>query len=370
MFFFSILSNLCLADVSQDLENVNKEIKNLKKEISSKIEGKRKVQRKFNKFSKNIDKLNTNLKNLSIKLTDLEKSVFSLESSKKNLEIEIEESLKILFDIHIAQKKINKISYFQLLNKDLTPNDKRRYVFYSKFLTSLSTQKINELNSKILDSKKNIKKINDNIEVNKKKITKNKSSKKKLLNNLKVEKNKLVSLEKEIKKSSANLEKLIIDQKKLSALIKKLSKKRITNKNLPSPEISGIKFSKLKGKLSLPIIGKIMNSYGDRRLGTKLKWKGVFLSSKTNSFIHSIADGIIIFNDELGSYGNMLIIDHGEEFMSLYGNISEFLLPSGVNVVSGQRIAITGKSGIFESNGLYFELRYKGKTINPINWVK
>ena len=69
-----------------------------------------------------------------------------------------------------------------------------------------------------------------------------------------------------------------------------------------------------------------MNSYGDRRLGTKLKWKGIFLSSQTNSFIHSIADGIIIFNDELGSYGNMLIIDHGEEFMSLYGNIGEFLL--------------------------------------------
>ena len=56
--------------------------------------------------------------------------------------------------------------------------------------------------------------------------------------------------------------------------------------------------------------------------------------------------------------------------MSLYGNIGEFLLPLGVKVVSGQRIAITGKSGIFESNGLYFELRYKGKTINPINWVK
>ena len=55
--FFSILSNLCLADVSQDLENVNKEIKNLKKD-KLKIEGKRKVQRKFNKFSKNIDKLN------------------------------------------------------------------------------------------------------------------------------------------------------------------------------------------------------------------------------------------------------------------------------------------------------------------------
>ena len=67
-----------------------------------------------------------------------------------------------------------------------------------------------------------------------------------------------------------------------------------------------------------------MNSYGDRRLGTKLKWKGVFLSSKTNSFIHSIADGIIIFNDELGSYGNMLIIDHGEEYMSLYGNMVNF----------------------------------------------
>ena len=203
-----------------------------------------------------------------------------------------------------------------------------------------------------------------------KKITKSKSSKKKLLNNLKVEKNKLLSLEKEIKNSSANLEKLLIDQKKLSALIKKLSKRKITNKNLPTPEISGIKFSKLKGKLSLPIIGKVMNSYGDRRLGTKLKWKGIFLRSQTNSFIHSIADGIIIFNDELGSYGNMLIIDHGEEYMSLYGNIGEYLLPVGVKVISGQRIAITGKSGLFESNGLYFELRYKGKTINPIKWVK
>ena len=293
-----------------------------------------------------------------------------MENSKKKLEIEITESLKILFDIHIAQKKISKINHLQLLNKDLTPNDKRRYIFYSKYITSLSTQKISELNNKIVENKKNIKEINLNIKTNEKRIIKRKSTKKKLLNKLKIEKNKLLSLEKEIKNSSANLEKLIIDQKKLSALIKKLSERKITNKNLPSPEISGIKFSKLKGKLSLPVIGKIINSYGDRRLGTKLKWKGVFLRSKNDSYIHTIADGIIIFNDELGSYGNMLIIDHGEEYMSLYGNISEFLLPVGVKVISGQRIAITGKSGLFESNGLYFEMRYKGKTINPINWVK
>lgn len=307
---------------------------------------------------------------LTARLTELEELVFSLESSKENLKAEIKESLETLFEIHIAQKKISKINYLQLLNKDLTPNDKRRYIFYSKYITSLSTLKINELNNKITDNKKIIKKINDNIKKNKKKITNRESNKKKLLSSLKVEKNKLLSLEKEIKNSSANLEKLLIDQKKLSALIKKLSKRKITNKNLPSPEISGVKFSKLKGKLSLPIIGKVMNFYGDRRLGTKLKWKGVFLRSQTNSFIHSIADGIIIFNDELGSYGNMLIIDHGEDFMSLYGNIGEFLLSSGVKVVSGQRIAITGKSGLFESNGVYFELRYKGKTINPINWVK
>ena len=64
-----------------------------------------------------------------MKLSELEKTVFSLENSKKKLEIEISESLEILFDIHIAQKKISKISYLQLLNKDLTPNDKRRYIF-------------------------------------------------------------------------------------------------------------------------------------------------------------------------------------------------------------------------------------------------
>ena len=265
-----------------------------------------------------------------MKLSELEKTVFSLENTKKKLEIGISESLELLFDIHIAQKKISKINYLQLLNKELTPNDKRRYIFYSRYITSLSTKKIRELNNKINENKKNIKKISDNIKTNEKKIINGKSSKIKLLNSLKVEKNKLLSLEKEIKNSSANLEKLIIDQKKLSALIKKLSKRKITNKNLPSPEISGIKFSKLKGKLSLPVIGQVMNSFGDRRLGTKLKWKGVFLRSETNSFIHSIADGIIIFNDELGSYGNMLIIDHGEEYMSLYGNIGEFLLPVGV----------------------------------------
>ena len=73
---------------------------------------------------------------------------------------------------------------------------------------------------------KNIKKINDNIKINEKKIIKEESSKKKLLNNLKVEKNKLLSLDKEIKNSSANLEKLLIDQKKLSALIKKIIQKK------------------------------------------------------------------------------------------------------------------------------------------------
>jgi septal ring factor EnvC (AmiA/AmiB activator) len=112
----------------------------------------------------------------------------------------------------------------------------------------------------------------------------------------------------------------------------------------------------------------LTNQYGAAR-EEGATWKGLFIRSVSGETIHAVADGRVVYADWLRGFGNLLILDHGKGYMSLYANNEALLFQVGEKVRGGDPIARVGASGGQSDSGLYFELRRDGKPFDPLKWV-
>ncbi|MBB3223741.1 peptidoglycan DD-metalloendopeptidase family protein [Pseudoduganella umbonata] len=128
-------------------------------------------------------------------------------------------------------------------------------------------------------------------------------------------------------------------------------------------------FASLKGQMRAPVSGRVAARFGSKR-GDGPSWKGVFILAGEGTEIRSVAQGRVVFADWLRGFGNLIIVDHGGQYMSIYGNNQSLLKRVGDVVKGGDVIAAAGNSGGNEESGLYFELRHQGRAFDPAGWVK
>jgi len=129
-------------------------------------------------------------------------------------------------------------------------------------------------------------------------------------------------------------------------------------------------FSGLKGSLRLPVAGELMNHFGAQREGGGVSWKGLFIRAAEGTAVKVIAAGQVVFAEWLRGFGNLIIVDHGEGYMSLYSNNESLYKQVGERVQPGDAIATVGNSGGQPDPGLYFEMRHQSRPVNPLLWVK
>lgn len=140
------------------------------------------------------------------------------------------------------------------------------------------------------------------------------------------------------------------------------------NEETPDNSNSGQNFSSLRGKLKLPVRGELINRFGSIRPDSGVSWKGLFIRANEGAEVKSVASGQVVFADWMRGFGNLVIVDHGSGYMSLYGNNQAVLKHVGDEVDAGDTIASVGNSGGNESNGLYYELRLQSKPFDPLSW--
>ncbi len=128
-------------------------------------------------------------------------------------------------------------------------------------------------------------------------------------------------------------------------------------------------FASLKGKMGSPVSGQVAARFGSKR-GQGPSWKGVFIRAAEGADVRAVAGGRVVFAEWLRGFGNLIIVDHGGQYMSIYGNNQSLLKRAGDIVKSGDPIASAGNSGGNEESGLYFELRHQGTAFDPAGWVK
>jgi septal ring factor EnvC (AmiA/AmiB activator) len=124
----------------------------------------------------------------------------------------------------------------------------------------------------------------------------------------------------------------------------------------------------LKGKLRWPVAGRISMRFGARQAGGKLVSRGVRIRAPAGAEVRAIARGRVAYADWLRGFGLLLIVDHGNNYMSLYGNNRTLYKEVGEWVKGGEVVATVGSSGGQSSDGLYLEMRKKGRPFDPGPW--
>jgi murein hydrolase activator len=137
------------------------------------------------------------------------------------------------------------------------------------------------------------------------------------------------------------------------------------NTRTPEPFQTDKPFSRLKGSLHLPVKGELMNRFGTPREEGGVSWKGLFIRATQGSVVKAIAAGQVVFSEWLRGFGNLIIVDHGEGYMSLYSNNESLYKQVGDLVQPGDAIASVGNSGGQSNSGLYFEMRHQSRQSIP-----
>jgi len=174
----------------------------------------------------------------------------------------------------------------------------------------------------------------------------------------------LAKLEAEIRTKQQRLDQLLKDEARLARLVQRL---REALSDIP-PDAVGVPFSQLKGRLAWPVDGRVTARFGETRKPGTMRWQGVMLQAEQGREVHAVYHGRVAFADWLRGFGLLIIIDHGDGFMSLYGHNESLYKSPGDWVEGGELIATVGDSGGRAEPGLYFEIRHNGRPADPARW--
>ncbi len=186
----------------------------------------------------------------------------------------------------------------------------------------------------------------------------------------------------QLKEQQRTLQTLRANEQRLTQLVERLAR-ALRERTLPGPapraperndkvpeagQSRGV-FSSLRGRLRLPVRGDIVGRFGSSRADGGPTWKGVFIRAAEGEEVRAVANGRVVYAEWMRGFGNLLIVDHGEEYLSIYGYNESVLRRAGDTVRQGDAVATVGRSGGVEEAGLYFELRHQGRPIDPLGWV-
>ena len=174
----------------------------------------------------------------------------------------------------------------------------------------------------------------------------------------------------EIRKSRREIGVLRADEARLGRLVEEIGRVLARVEIVPEQDTGKDPFSSLRGKLRLPVRGELSGRFGTPRGAAGSEAKGVFIRAPQGQPVRAVGRGQVVYADWMRGFGNLMIVDHGENYLSIYANNESLLKLVGDAVAAGEPISTTGSSGGNEETGLYFELRHLGRAFDPLRWVR
>ena len=354
------------------LKDEQAELKILRRKIAQQEKAISKVGKKESAVLKNLKKIGSQLK---LKKRELEiykwnfknnqKKISSLEPRLKKAEQKIKSHKKILglrlrsiykegpiFPLRVAFSSNNVTDLMQRL-KYMNLIVQQDSQMLQDYLTKL--EQIKQDKSSLYTVRAKLVSLKKNTVSKKREIEKTKKEKSVYLKKIKRKKNLSVKVKKELLAASNNL----------NSLIDKLLMKLVSGE--------GLDISDKKGRLKLPLKGRILNKFGRKRVKeyeSYIVYNGINVRAPKGTPVKAVFNGRVLYTGELEGYGNLVIVGHGKEYHSLYGHLESIQVAANKVVRTGEVIALSGDSGSLEGETLYFELRKNGKPIEPVRWFR
>jgi septal ring factor EnvC (AmiA/AmiB activator) len=360
------LSLSALADNHQkkELQQLKTSISSLEKKLRNQRKEKNTLQQQLETIERDIRDLNKKNRNIGKKITKNENDLSLLKSKKNNLEQRIENQRStIAQQIQAAYKTGNEEPVKLLLNQE-NPEQLSRILKYYDYLLEARSKKIDQFTADIESLKITLSKIQSikaSLADSRKELEKDQQ---KLARNLGKRKTTLNKLSQSLQSNNQQLNQYKKQRDELETVIETVEKAA----RAIAPAQDYPSFALSKGKLNWPVRGKLKASFGSKR-SEYLRWQGWLISAKEGANIQSAHYGRVVFSDYLRGFGLLVIVDHGDGYMTLYAHNKELLRETGDWVQSGEIVARAGNTGGLTQTALYFEVREQGKPVNPRIWL-
>jgi septal ring factor EnvC (AmiA/AmiB activator) len=344
-----------LSEIKQAIANQQSKIDQANKTLSQLYAELKQNDLAIADVAKKLQKTNQQLAETQQNIRSLQQQQTELEQKKKQQESLLGEQLR-------AAYSNGQHDYIKLLLNQKNPTSIQRTLTYYQYLSDARIKQIEQFKSTI-DA---LEKIEQEKRVEQQNLTAFEQTQQAQQQQLKQSKSNreetLASLNKTLLSDKQKLAKLKAEEENLVKTLQQLAA-------AAQAEIELTGLEKLKHKLSWPTKGHLARRFGNKKQGY-LRWKGVLIAAPVGRTVNAIQSGKVLFADWLNGYGLVTVVDHGAGYMSLYGYNQTLLKNVGERVETGEPIALVGQSGGQNSSGLYFEIRYNGKAMNPKLWCQ
>lgn len=349
-----------------ELQQIRRQIKDLQSELGSQEQQRKGLQEELRQVEQQIGKLTRRLRVLAGSLTRQQNRLNELQQVRQTQQQELNAQRDALAQQMRAAYAMGRQERLKILLNQQDPAVISRVLVYYDYFSRARTERIASI-SQALES---IRQTELEISAEERRLQELRS--RELAEKLKLEENGtrrravVAALNSQIKSKGLELTGLKKNEQQLQNLVNKLQDAMVA---LPLDRGKAKPFKQQRGRLRWPTKGRLAARFGTSKAGS-LKWDGVIISAPEGREVMAIHHGRIAFADWLRGFGLMIIIDHGDGYMSLYGHNQSLFKEIGEWVEPGEAIALVGNSGGQLNSGVYFGLRHNGKPVNPRKWCK
>lgn len=386
-----------------ELKQIEKEISSLKKKIQRDEKTLKKERTTLQQTEKDLVSLKQQSAQTQIQIDQARALGESLKTQVDAERARVAESLARLGDIVVSQHATGDQGFLKLLLSQEGPGQIERTMEYYRYLTQMTSRRVADsrieieelmrLEAKHAAQQKVLDQLLDDQRAQQQALEAMRSKRQQAI----------AGLDNRLTQSANRVGRLQEDQRRIEALVKGLqdaararrkaqaearakavSTRPVAEKNTTRIEkddtvthtqpivqrVSNDGLGKLKGRLKMPVSGSIDAAYGSTKTGSGVKWNGIMLDTRNGAPVRSIYDGQIVYADWFKGFGQLVIVDHGQGYMSLYSHNSQLARSLGEQVKQNDIIAYTGTTGGLTKPGLYFEVRYNGEPRDPLLWVR
>jgi murein hydrolase activator len=369
------------------------ELKGVRQEIKAKKQLITKTKKVETVVSTELKEINKNLEQKEADLGKMDRELRSVESnlSKTGREIarvteeanrkrqEIDRRLASLYkagEIGGLRMFFSSESFPQMAEnmrymKSILENDKKIFTEYNQKIEELRSLKVT-LESEAVKKER----IKNGIALKKREIEEDKNSKAAYLLKLRKDRKTYEASLKELQANASRLQSMLDRLDKLSRKkhVERQEKGGRKTKQLPElPPVPDRGFASQKGRMSMPVRGQVIETYGKHKhpeFNSYTFSKGLSISAASGADIKCIYEGTVIFADYFKGFGNMVIVDHGGGYFSLYAHAAKIMKKVGAEVARNDVVATVGEADSSRGPLLYFEIRHQGKPLDPSAWVR
>lgn len=381
----ALLSGTAWSAPKQELEEVRERLQALQNELQASEQSRAEAADQLRDSERAISQANRKLRDLTRERDGLRREVQSLKDRSALLHASIVRQQEAYAQMLREQYRNGRTEPVRLLFSRQDPNDVARQMRYLTYVARARADVVRGLRTNLAE----VTGLAEKAQARERELSEVQKSQDEQRRTLQEERAArqiaLASVSAELAKQRSEYATLKRDEERLSELVARLARALakpkppkakpkagdapVENASTPEDNAESVAFRALKGRLRLPVAGELATRFGSPRGDDGFSRKGIFIRARSGQDVKAVAPGRVVFSEWLRGFGNLVIVDHGGGYMTLYGNNEALFKQPGDPVRAGDVIASVGASGGQEASGLYFEMRHEGKPIDPLPWA-